>query len=226
MPLLNLQAQDQTDEIHLFNNYLRDVPISENAYVEPMFMYMGYEGASGYTFSAFLGFPIREKMEIQLWIPYMKVSYKSRSESGLIDPVIIGRYLISQNDNTKYSLGAGLDVPIGSEDMGQGMGPDFTLFGALRHRLQSGLVLCANGGVGFDMNYKDEYESGLNLGGGFIYPSDESLSFIGEIIIPDVTIFGGIDYRTGSGHIRSGVALPLEEDAPDFSFWLSYFIYL
>jgi hypothetical protein len=150
VPVQILKAQNAAGSVHLFNNYLYDASVTERSYIEPTFIYMDYENASGYNFSLFGGFPAGENMEVQVWVPYMKVSVGTRSESGLMDPVIGARYRVSMENNTLISAGGTVDIPVGSEDLGQGRGPDLSFYGSLRHYLESGLILCANGGLGFE----------------------------------------------------------------------------
>ncbi len=220
-------TQKNTDQVHLFDDYLTDTPISSSNFLEPNIIMMKYEGATAYQFGSFGGFPINEQWEIDVLLRYIQISYESRSRSGIIDPLIIARYNISTKKQTQFSVGGGLDIPIGEWDVfQQGAGPDFLFFGALRHTLDNGLILCGNLGLEAVMNYNDEYETGIDIGIGVLYPSNDRLTLVGEINFDTAFIVGGIDYRLESGgHIRFALALPLEEESPDLTLMGSYLIF-
>jgi len=221
------QAQKHTDQVHLFNDYLTDTPISSDNFLEPNIMIMKYEGATGLQFGSYGGFPINEQWEIDVVLSYIRVSYESSSRSGIIDPLILARYNISSKKQTQFSVGGGLDIPIGDWDVfHQGAGPDFLFFGAVRHTLEGGLILCGNLGLEAVMNYNDEYETDIDIGGGILYPSNDKLTIVGEIDFDPALIIGGIDYRLQSGgHLRLALVLPLEEESPDLTLMGSYLIF-
>ena len=149
--------------------------------------------------------------------------------SGISDILIAGRYNLKP-DETKISAGGFITLPIGEEKVGQS-NLNFGAFGALRHPLESGMVITGTLGIDFSEVPKrggddSDYETSLNIGGGVIYPHSDQLSIIGEIGLRTEGDFfllsGGVDYNITSGRVRGALGVGLDDGAPDVMLLGSY----
>ena len=124
-----------------------------------------------------------------------------------------------------------ITLPIGSEDVGQGH-LNFGGFGAVRHKLESGIVITGTVGLIFyeyktyefnnqtyEYKEKKERDNYLNLGAGVIYPLNKQVCIVGEFSMQsegDYSLLsGGVDYDLGSGKVRGALGIGLDEGAPD-----------
>jgi hypothetical protein len=238
------QAQDTkaTDQVRLFQNFFQDAPIAVNPYGEGFFQYSTYEGDLSSIDLAVQGaLPVAEKFQLGGGIGFRSVSPDvGDSQSGISDLLVSGRYNVLPGP-TSISIGALVTLPIGSEDIGQGAF-DFSAFGALRHYLQSGVALTGTFGLEFNEVETFEYdpntgttqknsnhETGVLIGGGFIYPTANGLNIIGELDLRTegdyVFLTGGLDYLLKSGgRIRGGIGIGLDDGAPNFALRAGYFL--
>lgn len=244
-------AQTGLNNVHLFQSYFFDAPITTVIYGEGGLEYSTSGESNVDVNTLFInakgGYPINEKIEVGAQLGFMNYSVKaggsSNSESGLSDLSVFGRYHITQNEQLNFSAGGMLTLPIGSDKVGQG-DLDFGFFGAARYQLQNGVILTGNLGLIFyeyqttgtkqtgpnpwDIEYveKTERDNYLNIGVGGIYPVNEQLSAIGEFVLKSgmdyMMISAGADYLLGSGRVRGGLGLGLDDAAPDFQIFLSY----
>lgn len=167
-----------------------------------------------------VGFPIGRSFELGVMLDFITIDPEvGNNRSGLSDLGIVGRYLVSSGE-TDISVGGGLTLPIGDEDVGQGDDVNINVFGALRHTASATLGITGVLGVDF-LEEGDDYDASLRLGGGLIYRSSPRLQLIGELsFLTDVEyalLSFGVDYRMNSGsRLRPALGLGVDDGAPDF----------
>ncbi len=239
---LPVQAQKGVNNVHLFQSYFYDAPIANAGYAEGGLMYLTSKQDNPYggdiKTSAFMpgiqgGYPINDKTELEASLRYISANtdwgQDDKSESGISDLDVYGRYKVYDKKQTSISVGGMLSLPIGSEDVGEST-LDFGGFGALRHTLQNGLALAGTLGLFFDETKDEkgdtEHESYLNIGFGGIYPLNPQLNLIGELNLRTegdyMLLTAGADYLLGSGRVRGALGLGLDDGAPDFLLMGSY----
>ena len=244
LSILPLLAQDAVkSDVHLFQTFLRDAPISSSGYGEAGFVYGDYDYASTWGLGVQGGYPINPKIELGAQWGFVNFSPENGDgESGISDLTVAGRYLIIP-DKFNLSAGAYLTLPIGSEDVGQG-NLDFGAFGALRYPLNNGMVITGILGLDFietttmeydpdtfEMEENTDYENSILIGGGAIYPINEQFHAIGELNFHTegdyALLSGGVDYSlAGGSRIRGGLGFGLDDGAPDFMLMASFLLFL
>jgi hypothetical protein len=241
--ITGLFAQNGLDDVRLFQSYFYDTPISKTNHVEGGFQYDSYDGFSSLAIGARGGYPVNDKLEIQAGMNYLSWSPdKGDGESGLSDLAIFGRYSLSNSSETNISVGGTVTLPIGSEDVGQG-DLDFGGFGAIRHALESGMVIIGSVALifyeteeyevnttTFEVEEKTAYNSSFNISGGVIYPVNDQLNVVGELAILSemdyMMLSGGVDYNLGSGRLRAALGIGLDDGAPDIMLMGGYAVNL
>lgn len=238
-----LSAQNLKENIHLFQSYFYDSPITKAIYVDAGLQFAtqsyGPYDASTFEIGGKGGYPVNEKLEIRSGLSFVSVSADGADgQSGLSDLAVYGNYKLSQNKTTQFSAGGMLTLPIGSEDVGYS-NLNFGGFGAVRHALDNGLVLTGTLGLIFyetvetDINwetgdYSEEtkHESYLNIGFGTIYQMNQQLDLVGELTFRSegdyMLLSGGGDYKMSNGRLRGALGLGLDDGAPDFLLMGSY----
>lgn len=214
-------AQNGTmDDVHLFQSFFRDAPITTTPYGEGYFNYSNYDVFNGLTIGPQGGFAVTPDIEVGAGIYYVNIDPDDfDSESGITDIPIFGRYNFL-SEETKLSGGALITLPVGSEDIGAG-NFNFGFFGAVRHPVSDYVVITGTLGIDFLESVVDDYEASLNLGGGVIYAATEEVSVLGEISIQSETdnsaLSGGVDYKIeNTGRLRGNLLLGLDDGAADF----------
>lgn len=214
------------DEIHLFQTFLKDAPISKTPYGEAGIQFASSEIVNTFGFGIQGGYPINREIEIDANLGFSSISPDiGDSQSGLTDLTVTGRYNIMPK-KTNISVGGMITLPIGSEDIGQS-NFNFGAFGALRHPIERNMILTGTFGLDF-IEIIDDHEASLLLGGGLIYNVDRNLNLIGELNIQtkiDYAFFsGGINYELPIGSfVRGSLGVGLNDGAPDFAILASFF---
>ena len=227
VPVIN--AQTNTDEVRLFESFFFDVPISEKPYVQGGLEYASLNDGSILDIGAQGGYALNEKMEIQAGWGFRNLSPEvGDSQSGISDLALYGRYKLVNSGPTNFAAGAMITLPIGSEDVGQGT-MDFGGFGAVRHSLDNGMTLTGRIALIF-YEVGDDRETSFNLGAGTIYPINEKLSSVSEFSLHSegeyMILTSGIDYNMGSGRVRAGLGIGLDDGAPDIKIMGGYLLTL
>lgn len=247
---LSLFAQNSTDQVHLFQNFMRDATITSVPYGEGFFNFSSYEYGSSISLGAQGGYGINPELEVNAALGFISYSPEhGDGTSGITDLLASGRYLVHKQDNLRIAAGGFITLPIGDEKAMQGH-LNFGAFGALRYALESGLVVTGTLGLDFyetktsegggykivngqyipeEVKEKTEYKNSLAIGGGVIYPQSESLSIVGELLFKtDVDysmLSGGVDYNLNEkGRVRGSLGLGLDDGAPDFMLLASYLL--
>jgi len=239
----SLSAQNGSNDVRLFQSYFYDAPISKTPHAEGGLNYSTYEYGNSFGIGAKGGYPINEKIEIQAGWGYESFSpEEGDGNSGITDLGLFGRYNLSNSGPTSFSAGGMITLPIGSDDIGAG-NLNFGGFGAVRHALDNGLVLCGTAGllfyetteieldpVTYEIEEKSKYETSFNIGAGAIYPVSDQLSIVGEFFMRSegdyMMLSGGVDYKLGNGRVRGALGIGLDDGAPDIMVMGGYAITL
>ncbi len=244
-----LFSQNQLDQTRLFQSYFFDSPISAHPYGEGAISLENYEYANIIGVSASGGYPVNEKIEIELDWGFSNISpEEGDGESGIRDIRVYGRYSIKNDRQKSLSAGGYISLPVGSEDIGAGK-LNVGGFAAGRYYLENGMAITGNFGLvsievteytGGDydagtgtvtpLEEETSHEISVRLGGGFIYPVNEFTGIVGELAIQSkydfMMLSGGIDYKAGKGRIRAMLGLGLDDGSPDFMVRGGYEIFL
>lgn len=230
----SILGQNNTlDDVHLFQTFLRDAPISSTPYGEGGVSFSNFDGGSIFDVGLQGGYAINPQIEVGAGLSFINNSPdKGDGHSGISDLTVAGRYLIKP-DEYKISAGSYITLPIGSEDVGQSHF-NFGGFGAVRYPLNNGMVITGVVGLDFlemtkfELNQstlkiekKSDYETSLLIGPGVIYPVNEQLNVVGELNIwtkNNYTLLsGGADYKLQMGSkVRGVIGIGLDNGAPDF----------
>ena len=227
VPVIN--AQNNNDDVRLFESFFFDVPISEKPYVQGGLQYWSYDYANILDIGAQGGYAINKKLEIQAGWGFQSISPDvGDGQSGISDLALFGRYKLANSGPTNFAAGAMLTLPIGSEDVGQGL-MHFGGFGAVRHSLGNGMTLTGNIALIF-YEVGDDRETSFNLSAGTIYPINEKLCLVSEFSLHSefdyMIVTSGIDYNLGSGRVRAGLGIGLDDGAPDLKIMGGYLLTL
>lgn len=225
-----VNAQFSTkDDVHLMQAFFRDATSSTVPYGSGTVSYLDYEQASVLDIGAQGGWGITPNFELGTGLFFRSINRdepdgffyvdENNDDSGIADLPVFGRYIFVNESQTKFSGGAFITLPIGSEDIGEG-NTNFGFFGAVRHALNNQVVLTGSFGIDF-LEMGEDRETALNLTAGAIIEAAEKFNVIPELTIQTETdymaISGGVDYQiSGNGHLRGAILLGVDDGAPDF----------
>ncbi|MDX1618446.1 MAG: hypothetical protein R3224_06645 [Balneolaceae bacterium] len=215
-----LAQGDTKDEIHLFQSFFRDAPITANAYAAGHFNYSNFDFLNTITAGGRVGYAVTPELEVTAGLSYMDLNFDGPGrEDGLSDVPVFVRYSFL-GEETKLSGGVFGTIPVGGENIGNG-NFNFGFFGAVRHPVSDEVVLTGNLGVDFLETAIEDYEASLHLGAGVIYEASENVHVLGELGVQadtdDSSISGGVDYLiTDSVHLRGNLLLGTDQGAADF----------
>jgi hypothetical protein len=221
-----IAAQNNTlNEVHTFQTFLKDAPITTKPYAEAGLGYSSYEYWNSFGLGIQGGYPVNPRFEVGGHLGFLNLSPdEGDSQSGITDITVAGRYNLLPS-TPLISAGAYLTLPIGSEDIGQG-NFDFGAFGALRYALQNGIVVTGTVGLDF-LEGGDSRDVASHIAAGGIYPVNAQLNVLGELNFRtdyDYTVLSvGGDYLLNiGGHVRGALGIGLEDGAPDIMFLAGY----
>ena len=230
---LTLVGQSNLENVHLFQSYHFDTPITKTKLVEGDIAFSNYDGGSAFSMGARGVYPVNEKLEIDAQLHFANSKIDNfDGKSGLTDIGVYGRYFLKKQDKTTFSAGGVITLPIGSDKLYssnylfQALGSsvlNFGAFGAMRHILQNGMIFTANAGLFFfeAPSYSDsDRETSFNIGVGTIYPYSAKMNIVGELYqmskFDFMMLSGGVDYNLGKGKKARGMlGLGLDDGAPD-----------
>lgn len=249
---LSTFAGDLDDDVHLFQNFFRDATITSNPYGEGYLNFNSYDYGSITDIGVRGGYGINSNLEVNANVGFRNINPENGDgESGLMDVMASGRYLVFQQNGLRITAGGFLTLPIGSEDIWQSR-LNFGAFGAARYYLSNGMVITSTLGLDFDettnVEYKGggiefvngeliytepeikettEYENSLVLAAGVIYPFSGVMAFVGEFMMKSNADYsmlsGGVDYTLNqNGRVRGALGLGLDDGAPDVMLLVSY----
>ena len=203
-----------------FQNFFFDGSHVGKLYGDVGFQLSDLENRNVFNVGGQIGFPIGRSFELGGMLNFITIDYESsENRSGFSDLTVIGRQWVSRG-STDISVGGGLTLPIGDEDVQQGMNVNLHFFGALRHRVNASVGVTGVLGIDF-LEEGDDYDASLRLGGGVIYRSSARMQLLGELNIltdPDYALLSfGIDYQLSSGsRLRPALGIGVDNGAPDF----------
>lgn len=213
-----IQAQP---DARTFQNFFLDGSHVNSFYADAGLTFADFDGANVIEIGPQIGFPVGNAFELGFDLQYLIVDPEFGDNiSGLADLGVTGRYLVSSNADTDISIGGGLTLPVGDEDVGQG-DVDISLFGALRHTTSPDLSITGVFGIEFN-EQGDDYDASLRLGGGVVYQTSPDLQLVGELnFLTDsdsALLSFGVDYRlSGGNRLRPALGLGLDDGSPDFA---------
>jgi len=226
-----LWAQDAVkSDVHLFQTFLRDAPISSSGYGEFGISYLNYDLFNQTSLGLQGGYPINEKIELDVGLGFLFLNPEyGDNRSGLSDIAVTGRYLIFE-DNKNLSAGGYLTLPVGSNDLWGQNRFNFGAFAAIRQPLNEQFVFTGVLGLDF-LERGDDYDAAILINIGTIYAMNEKLHFVGELKFQSkvdyVLLSGGADYSLNKkGRIRGALGFGLDDGAPDFMIMGSYMLFL
>lgn len=213
-------AQNSTmDDVHLFQSFFRDAPITNQAYGEGIVSYNDFEILNTLAYGGQAAYAVNSKIEVAAGFYYLTyIRDEIMNSSAIADIPVFARYNFV-NDKTKFSAGAYVTLPVGNESVGQ-ENLDFGIFGAVRHPASDNIALTGTLGIDF-LETGIDREASLYLGGGVIYSANDQLSILGELAvqsdIDNSAISIGGDYKiVDTFRLRGNLLLGLDVGAPDF----------
>ena len=223
------EAKAPTDEVRPFYSWVEDATVTQGLRLEPTLTWGDFGSFNLFTLGARGAGEVIPNLEMGADLNFLSLDADNvDGQSGISDLGLYGRY-IAYDQELRLAFGASLDLPIGSQDVGQETF-DFELFGAGRYTLQNDMVLFANLGIESlelpDFPGADDRENGIMLGTGMLYPAQPDLAIIAELSIrPEqfALLGGGVDFTLqGGSHVRAGLGLGLDDGAPDFQFTIAF----
>jgi hypothetical protein len=241
--VLPVLAQNNIDNVHLFQSYFYDAPITKAGYGQGGLTFADYDKSNIFSLGVMGGYPLNEKLELGTQLHYLNISPdQGDSKSGISDLGVYGRYNVFTQDKTNISAGGMITLPIGSEDVLQG-NFNFGGFGAIRHSLNNNMALVGTLGLifyekteekfnfnTFQSEKETSYDSYLSIAGGLVYAVNNQFNIVGELTIQTegdyMLLSGGVDYVLGGGRLRGGLGIGLDDGAPDILLMGGYAISL
>ncbi len=219
--LMFFEESSSAQHARTFQNFFLEGSHVGSIYGDLGLEFNDFDGGDITYFGGQVGFPIGTSFELGGTLNFISIDPDNgNNSSGVSDLALTGRYLASRGE-TDISIGGGLTLPIGDEDVGQGRDIDINVFGALRHITNTTWGITGVLGVDF-IEQGDDYDASLRLGGGVIYRSSTALQLIGELTMltdSDYALLSfGADYRLRSGsRLRPALGLGVDSGAPDFA---------
>jgi len=226
----SLAQGDTMDDVHLFQSFFRDAPITEKAYAGGFFDYSNFDFQNTTTIGGRLGYAVTPELEVAAGFSQLSIDFDGPGEEkGISDVPVFVRYSFLAEE-TKLSGGVFGTIPIGDGNVAMG-NLNFGFFSAVRHPVSDNVVLTGNLGVDFLETAIEDYEASLHLGAGVIYATSEKVHIIGEIAIQADTdnsaLSGGVDYKLAEGvRARANMLLGTDEGAPDFGLTGAFLVIL
>lgn len=228
-PLAKSQSGTK-DDVLLFQSFFRDAPVHTTLYGQGLISYDAYDRVDVLGLTAYLGIPITRDMELGTGLNYQNISYNGDwdDETGIADIPVFWRYNFHNERNTKFSGGAMLTLPVGTEDIGYG-NVDFGIFGAVRHAISNPVVLTGTLGINFLERWGGR-ETSMNLGAGVIYQTSRDFHLIGELVLETETDYAilnaGADYRISNDlRFRGSLGIGMNDYSPDFQLAAGLLLY-
>jgi len=219
-------STEDLNDVRPFQSWIQDAVVTEGIDLEPVLEFANRDFGNSLFAGARVASWVRPDLEVGARFGVVRTDPESvlgmevEGETGASDLLVHARYLFPRREGApQVSVGGGLDLPIGEEAAGQGSA-DFTAFVAARYEIAEGVELLGNAGLE-SLEVADGRENGLRLGGGAILPLTDDLAALAEFVIGTAGEFaavsGGLDLELPpGGHLRAGIALGLDDGAPDY----------
>lgn len=223
------------NDVRPFEAWIRDCVITEGVDIEPTVHWGNNENLNALTVEALLAIWAADAFEVGGSFGFRSVDFDNSQLDGTTGPTdltVYGRYRFTggtDSDDPVFSGGLLFDLPVGDEDVFASTF-DFSLFGAFRTSLPSGVDVFANAAIeSLELPVIDDRENGVRLGGGAIVPLTEEWAFIGEGSLGTTddtfTLTGGFDYELPpGGHLRLALTVGLDDGSDDIGFTAAFAI--
>ena len=215
-------------DVRPFQAWITDATFTRGVDIEPELRFQDFDGASVLVAGARAAVWASDDLEAGGQWGFASIDPENGDgETGLRDLGAYARYRLPVQAEFDAAVGAAFTLPVGSEDVRAG-NFDFRGFGALRYDVDGNLTLIGSAGLE-SVEFGNDRELGLFLGGGTIVPITEELATIAELNLSTATdvarLTGGLDYELPpGGHLRGAIALGLDDDAPNFELILGFAI--
>ncbi len=212
-------------DVRAFTNFYQDGTLVGSLYGEALFQFGDFDFANLTTLGARVGFPIGASFELGTELFFLNLDPEFGDNlSGVSDLGVYGRYRLNTT-GPSITVGGSITLPVGEENLGQER-VNLGTFGAIRHAASPDLTLLGTLGIEF-LEFDDDYEASLRLGGGLVYQTNGALHVLGELTILSesdfVLLSGGIDYPlpNGGSRLRAALGVGLDDGAPDLQLILA-----
>jgi hypothetical protein len=216
-------------DVRPFEAWMTDATWSVGIDVEPVVEFSNLDNASGYFLGAQGAFWVQDGLEVGGRLGYTGIDPDGVDGfSGLSGLSLYGRYRLDMGaDSPDVGIGVLTRLPVGAEEVG-GDRFDFLAFGAFRYQANEDVTFLGHAGIDSRDTGVDR-DLGIALGGGAILPMTEELAAILELdlttAIDYAVVVAGVDYELPpGGHLRAGLALGLDDAAPDAELRLGFSI--
>ena len=99
--VLPLYGQDNLNNVHLFQSYFYDAPITQSIYGEGGLSFSTYDNFNNLAIGVQGGYPLNEKVELGTELRFINWSPdKGDGQSGISDLGVYGRYNIFKKEQT------------------------------------------------------------------------------------------------------------------------------
>jgi len=216
-----------SDDVRPFQTWIEDATIARGIVVEPFFDLADYGPVDEWRLGAQAAFEAAEQFETGLRWSLNDLSsdtFGNSDETGLSDLRAYARYRV-RTKNPEIASGLWVDLPVGSSDVGAG-NFNVDVFGAMRWHLKGGWVILGNAAIE-SIETGDDRDTGIQIGGGALYPLSQDLSALGELNWSSARDYGlfslGLDYRVASSnHMRAAVGFGFDDGGPDVELILGF----
>ncbi|HEV8700488.1 MAG TPA: hypothetical protein VGV60_04355 [Candidatus Polarisedimenticolia bacterium] len=228
---------DRNDR-RLFQRFVEDAAISTGGWAELQYRYTNLSNGSEHFLGPLVAFKIVNNIEGGLRFGFLDVNPDPGSgESGLSDIDLFAKYRLP-GGRGRAAFGVLAKVPTANEEEGLGTGKsDLEVFAAWRADLDA-VSIVAHAGVRFNGDPDPPVpptDNSLFFGGALILPASAALTLVIEATYEterfegasdDARLTLGVQSRGRQGHtgIRGGVAIPLNDGAPDYEVLLGAFL--
>lgn len=215
-----------SDEVRPFQTWIEDAVIARGIVVEPIIGLTDFGPGNRWRFGAQAGFEAAREFEAGLRWTLDNLNYDGPrgSQTGMSDLRGYARYRF-RPQNPVIAGGAWVDLPVGSEDVGAS-NFNVDVFGAVRWELEGQWVILGNFGVE-SVEFGNNRDTGIHIGGGALYPMSRDLSMIAELVWRSASEYGllslGLDFNVANAnHLRVALGTGFDDAGSDLELRLGF----